>query len=182
MKKEWKKPLALAIVIALIFFIGLFYLLTSGNFRVIGPGSSCHSRIALSCQDESINTNGQVTFSISQYTEETMYNVAIACIVGNSIIPACVLYGQCAYNSSFIPEGYTFNTAAFGNNDMLLSGSLVPVKNLNCYTINGLRLGIQQSGKRFESSVYVWLKYTNLNGTQYHIVPGAFWFNTSSVI
>ena len=181
MQKAKKRTLVMG---TLIILVGLLIIYVISNFSVfIVPGSNppCVSREGLWCAGGgSMNTKGQVSFLIQQFTNKTMYNVSIACVVGNSLVPSCVMAELCQYNSSFIPKNYTFSTVAFGDNDTFVSkNSPVFIKNLSCYDTDGLPIGNQSIGKKYYFNIYVWLKYTNSNIINSYIVPGAFQLNLS---
>ncbi|MDE1825493.1 MAG: hypothetical protein KGH61_01480 [Candidatus Micrarchaeota archaeon] len=151
--------LIIAIVLGALFGLGIL----NGNAFLI---TSCLPQPGFLCQTPTLNTQGNLSFSLGQSTGSTVYNIAVGCATGATSI-GLPSNGLVYMYSNGLATPWLANVAnaglASGNALSLTSGSQQTLSGIKCFTANpvnaltGPSIGTAYSGT-------VWVNYTLSNG------------------
>jgi hypothetical protein len=144
--------LALALILAVTYFIFSGYTVSPGLL-----GSGCYPSSKFFCSNQTINTNGQISFTFSQNTNKSMYNVYFACVIQNG-------------TQTVMPKPTEFNNTTIIGTSTLFSNKTVYVTKLICYNTNGTVISIRNLTKPL--FLTIWLKYTNATSSKNFNIAG----------
>jgi hypothetical protein len=140
----------IAIYCIVLFAVGLF---TINNTYECGAdlGTSCIGQPGFSCSSPAINQTGILSFTLGQGTEQTIYDLKLACVSSANSVAVQNLAYQ-AFNQSSVAYGET-----------------VDVKGLQCYPYGGSTKGmLSPIGTAFTG--VIWSTYaTSPGGTAQYI-------------
>ncbi len=144
--------LIIGVVAVALYQLGIF---TGANLL----GSTCVAASGYLCQNFALNTSGTASFSFGQNTGQTLYNVEIACADnGNSIgLPSNGMAWNFLYANGVVSN--TINNMNLNNAVDLISGQIVQVHGLQCYSPVGLPLRNPVIGSAY--SGVLWINYTS---------------------
>ena len=146
------------IVLALVLILVAAYFVFSGY--TVSPGllgSGCYPSPKFLCFNQTVDTNGQLSFTFSQNTGKSMHNVYFACVIQNG-------------TQTVVPKPTEFNSTTVIGTSTLFSNETVYVTKLICYNTNGTIINIRNSTKPL--FLNIWLRYTDTTAPKNFNITG----------
>ncbi len=138
--------LIIAVIILALFQLGIF----SASAL---SGNSCIAASGFLCQNPTLVTSGTLTFTFSQSSGSSFYNVQLACA---ATAQSTGLPNPITAFNSISATGAVLIPSSTGNT--LTSGQSLTVASLPCYTSTGAQLSGAAIGSAY--SGFIWVNYT----------------------
>jgi hypothetical protein len=145
--------LIIAIVLGVLYYLGIF----NGAASL---GTSCIAVAGYYCQNPTMNTAGQLSFTLGQSSGNPQYNIGLSCAATSN--SAGLPYTSASANAFYYPatNGLVSTTAFPGYTSalQLTSGQQQAITNLPCFGSTGALLSTSAIGATFTGSL--WYNYT----------------------